>query len=105
MADILLTSFNPIKIAPKNYLKMYQFTIELFIKKQTNNSLVALILHSFDLSQWLEAHKPRLCDVTALLAAAMSGIISKSENSENILKVTSLINLLNMILIFSLLSI
>lgn len=78
MSTELLASFNPMIISPTNYLSMYKYTIDIYTNHVAKYDFVALCLNSFEMSQWLCSHKPRLADITFLIQTVLHGISWKA---------------------------
>lgn len=65
--------FNPLYSPPKDYLLMYKFLVDAYLKKW-DLDILNVLLQKFEMKSWLFSFKPKLVDVTMLLKFILEGL-------------------------------
>ncbi|XP_011192881.2 ectopic P granules protein 5 homolog isoform X1 [Zeugodacus cucurbitae] len=81
----LAAAFVPYRTPPQNFLKMYQFLVESYLKR-CDTKILFVLLSKFDLVTWLENFQPKLSDINQLLQLVLQGLECWSQPDSGLLQ-------------------
>ncbi|XP_067619599.1 ectopic P granules protein 5 homolog isoform X2 [Eurosta solidaginis] len=85
LIEQLAAAFVPYRTGPDNFLKMYKFLVESYLKC-SDKKILFVLLSKFDLVTWLNSFQPKLNDIHKLLELVLQGLESWSQPDSSMLQ-------------------